>query len=69
MMAAGERGRGRPSNLSDPVPLHLKIPKRHYDYMTKLGTEGRLGVTEAEIATHILVRELEDMEQRETARR
>jgi hypothetical protein len=59
------RGRGRPANLSDPVPLHLKIPKRHYAYMTKLATEGRLGVTEAEIATLILVRELDAMEQAE----
>ena len=59
------RRRGRPENLSDPVPLHLKIPKRHYAYMTKLGIEGRLGVTEAEIATQILVRELDEMEQAE----
>ena len=63
------RKRGRPTNLSDPVPLHLKIPRRHYDYMTKLGTEGRLGVTEAEVATHILVRELDKMERAEIKER
>ncbi len=62
------RKRGRPTNLSDPVPLHLKIPKRHYAYMTKLGVDGRLGVTEAEVATQILVRELEAMEQAELKR-
>jgi len=62
------RKRGRPANLSDPVPLHLKIPKRHYAYMTKLGIEGRLGVSEAEIATQILVRELDAMEQAEVRR-
>lgn len=61
----GVRGRGRPGNLSDPIPLHLKIPQRQYRYLTKMGTAGDLGVTEAEVATHILVRELNALERSE----
>lgn len=53
---------GRPPNIGESVPLHLGIPKHHYAYLTLLAKRHKLGVSEAEVATHILVRELDALE-------
>lgn len=57
-----EKGKpGRPPNLSDPVPLKVSLPKQQHDYLTLLAKRGILGVTQPDIAAHILVRELDEM--------
>lgn len=59
---ADSRRRGRPPNLSIPETLILGVPKHHHDYMALLAHRGQLGVTIAEVATQILVRELDALE-------
>ncbi len=59
MADSHKRQRGRPRNLSDPIPLHLHVPKAHHEFLKLLAKRGRLGVTTAEVATHVLIRELD----------
>jgi hypothetical protein len=47
----------RPENRSDPRSLNLTLPAETFDYLVLLATLGKLGRTENEVATHILVRE------------
>jgi hypothetical protein len=52
----------QPEKLSDPRELNLKIPIEQDDYLILLATLGKGGRTRNEIATHILVRELQALE-------
>ena len=54
----------RPENRSDPRSLNLTLPAEAFDYLVLLATLGKLGRTENEVATHILVREVYAMFER-----
>ena len=56
-----KRPRGRPPMEGDHEPLHLKLPKFHYDYLSYLVRHGRLARSVNDAAIHILVRELDAM--------
>ena len=47
----------RPENRSDARALSLTLPIETFNYLVLLATAGKLGRTENEVATHILVRE------------
>ena len=47
----------RPENRSDAQSLSLTLPIETFNYLVLLATLGKLGRTENEVATHILVRE------------
>ena len=47
----------RPENRSDARSLSLTLPTETFNYLVLLATRGKLGRTENEVATHILVRE------------
>jgi len=47
----------RPENRSDARSLSLTLPEETFNYLVLLATLGKLGRTENEVATHILVRE------------
>ena len=48
----------RPENRSDARALSLTLPTETFNYLVLLATLGKLGRTENEVATHILVREV-----------
>jgi hypothetical protein len=54
----------RPENRSDARSLNLTLPAETFDYLVLLATLGKLGRTENEVATHILVREVYAMYER-----
>ena len=47
----------RPENRSDARSLTLTLPEETFNYLVLLATRGKLGRTENEVATHLLVRE------------
>ncbi|MCC6779055.1 MAG: hypothetical protein IT537_20905 [Hyphomicrobiales bacterium] len=47
----------RPENRSEARQLSLTLPEEAFNYLVLLATRGKLGRTENEVATHILVRE------------
>jgi hypothetical protein len=47
----------RPENRSEAKALSLTLPLETFNYLALLATLGKLGRTENEVATHILVRE------------
>jgi len=47
----------RPENRSDARSLSLTLPTETFNYLVLLAILGKLGRTENEVATHILVRE------------
>jgi hypothetical protein len=47
----------RPENRSAARSLNLTLPEETFNYLALLATLGKLGRTENEVATHILVRE------------
>ena len=51
----------RPENRSEARALSLTLPIETFNYLVQLATLGKLGRTENEVATHILVREAYDM--------
>jgi hypothetical protein len=54
----------RPENRSDARPISLTLPLETFNYLVLLATLGKLGRTENEVATHILVREAYAMQER-----
>ena len=54
----------RPENRSEPRALSLTLPVETFNYLVLLATLGKLGRTENEVATHILVREVYAMIER-----
>ena len=54
----------RPENRSEARPLSLTLPEETFNYLALLATLGKLGRTENEVATHILVREAHALHQR-----
>ena len=48
----------RPENRSEARSLSLTLPIETFNYLVLLATLGKLGRTENEVATHILVREV-----------
>ena len=48
----------RPENRSEARALSLTLPVETFNYLALLATLGKLGRTENEVATHILVREV-----------
>ena len=54
----------RPENRSDARSLSLTLPLETFNYLVLLATLGKLGRTENEVATHILVREVYAMYER-----
>ncbi|MFO1100627.1 MAG: hypothetical protein U1E81_20820 [Xanthobacteraceae bacterium] len=48
----------RPENRSEARSLSLTLPEETFNYLVLLATFGKLGRTENEVATHILVREV-----------
>ena len=54
----------RPENRSEARPLSLTLPDETFNYLVLLATLGKLGRTENEVATHILVREVYAMHAR-----
>ena len=51
----------RPENRSEARALSLTLPTETFNYLVLLATLGKLGRTENEVATHILVREVYSM--------
>jgi hypothetical protein len=54
----------RPENRSEARSLSLTLPTETFNYLVLLATMGKLGRTENEVATHILVREVYAMLER-----
>jgi len=54
----------RPENRSEARSLSLTLPIETFNYLVLLATLGKLGRTENEVATHILVREVDAMLER-----
>ena len=54
----------RPENRSEARALSLTLPLETFNYLALLATLGKLGRTENEVATHILVREVYAMIER-----
>ena len=54
----------RPENRSEARSLSLTLPMETFNYLVLLATLGKLGRTENEVATHILVREAYLMQER-----
>ena len=54
----------RPENRSEAKTLSLTLPTETFNYLVLLATLGKLGRTENEVATHILVREVYAMHAR-----
>jgi hypothetical protein len=54
----------RPENRSEARALSLTLPTEAFNYLVLLATLGKLGRTENEVATHILVREVYAMIER-----
>jgi hypothetical protein len=54
----------RPENRSDARSLSLTLPIETFNYLVLLATLGKLGRTENEVATHVLVREVYAMLER-----
>ena len=54
----------RPENRSEARALSLTLPTETFNYLALLATLGKLGRTENEVATHILVREVYAMIER-----
>ena len=54
----------RPENRSEARPLSLTLPEETFNYPVLLANLGKLGRTENEVATHLLVREAHAMHQR-----
>ena len=54
----------RPENRSEARSLSLTLPEETFNYLVLLATLGKLGRTENEVATHILVREVYAMYER-----
>ena len=54
----------RPENRSEARALSLTLPEEAFNYLVLLATLGKLGRTENEVATHILVREAHTMHER-----
>jgi hypothetical protein len=54
----------RPENRSEAKALSLTLPIETFNYLALLATLGKLGRTENEVATHILVREVYAMHAR-----
>jgi hypothetical protein len=54
----------RPENRSEARALNLTLPAETFNYLVLLATLGKLGRTENEVATHILVREVFLMQER-----
>jgi hypothetical protein len=52
---------GPPKKVGEPKPFQLTVPKPLYDYLTYLATHSTLGISEGEVAAHILIRELTTM--------
>jgi hypothetical protein len=48
----------RPENRSEARAISLTLPIETFNYLVLLATRGKLGRTENEVATHILVREV-----------
>jgi hypothetical protein len=53
----------RPENRSEARSLNLTLPEETFNYLVLLATRGKLGRTENEVATHILMREAYAMHQ------
>lgn len=51
----------KPENKGEPKPFQVTLPLFHFEYLTLLAKRSRLGVTENDVAAHILVRELDEM--------
>jgi hypothetical protein len=51
----------RPENRSEARALSVTLPLETFNYLALLATLGKLGRTENEVATHILVREVYTM--------
>jgi len=54
----------RPENRSEARALSLTLPIETFNYLVLLASLGKLGRTENEVATHILVREVYAMHAR-----
>jgi hypothetical protein len=52
---------GKPENKGENKVVKVTLPTHHYDYLTLLARRSRLGVTEPQVAAHILIRELDAM--------
>ena len=55
----------RPENRSEARSVSLTLPEETFNYLVLLATLGKLGRTENEVATHILVRETSKMMERD----
>jgi hypothetical protein len=54
----------RPENRSEARSLSLTLPTETFNYLVLLASLGKLGRTENEVATHLLVREAHAMLER-----
>jgi hypothetical protein len=53
---------GRPKNRSKAVPLQVSLPAETHDYLVLLATLGKIATIENDVAVHILVREVRQMQ-------
>jgi hypothetical protein len=52
----------RPKNRSEGQQLTLTLPGDAHSYLVYLATNGKLGTTENEVAAHILIREIVNLQ-------
>ena len=55
------RRAGPPKKVGEPKAFQLTVPKPLYDYLTYLAAHSTLGISEGEVAAHILIGELTAM--------
>jgi hypothetical protein len=49
----------RPKNRSEARQITVSLPAQTFDYLVYLATNGQLGVSEADVAAHLLVKEVD----------
>lgn len=50
-----------PSKIGEPKPFQITVPMPLWNYLTYLAGHSILGISEQEVAVHILTRELDAM--------
>ena len=53
--------RGRPPKKGEPVSFQVTVPKPLYDYLGYLAQHSILGLSENEVASYILQKNVEEM--------
>lgn len=53
---------GPPTNKSKPKRFQITVPQDTYDYLTLLAKKGKIATKEADLAAHLVIREVTEMQ-------